>query len=789
MGLKNKYMLITFLSVLIIACILSTVAIYTWTSSTNTNVALTLNGLDAYINYKEGKDTINGSLVPGSDYASGISTEIELWRSPDFSGDIYATIFLDIESIGTNMKTALKWAIVSNDVLLDEGDFVGEEAGNSINLVDYIKLKTTKQTFTVYIWLDETMSIDSEIVDEEISVIVRAEASAKVISDTLINLGLRQFLKEGTPDFSAPESTNAGIYETEDDYGTSYYFRGAVKNNYVKFAGYNWRIVRINGDGSIRLIYEGKNEYATAATEQIKFNENANDNAYVGFMYTEGLVHGLDDSSTAKVKLDEWYENSGLKNFEQYIDANAGFCGDRQPSTEPSFINGEGGTSTTFTIYASDIRLRENQNPSTPSLKCVIEEDLYTHKSSVNGNKKLDNPVGLITADEVVFAGGFWVPPSGSYIPNLSHYLNIEEFYWTMTPSRYYSAGTRMIVVNNKGYVTSAPPNYQYVLRPVINLKADTEFLEDGTGTKDNPFVVKTTGTQILSGKDIVNRPEINTTLISSTTNKVYETEDNDGTSYYFAGNPTDNYVEFAGYDWRIVRINGDGTVRLIYEGKNGNAIASTKTSMFNENANDNAYVGFMYTKDEVHGLDNPSNAKDKLDEWYNNSGLKDYEQYIDINAGFCGDREPSDDSNDSTIYYAGDIRLQSNKNPSIPSLKCIANEDLYTHKSSVKGNMKLDNPVGLITADEVVFAGGFWVPRGATDQKHYLNIGVAYWTMTPRIYYSAGARMMIVTDNGYITSDSPSAQYVLRPVINLKTNLKVTGTGVQDDPYKFELK
>jgi len=781
---QDKKIIMTMLSILLVLSIMSSTT-YSLLFSVDT-----LKNVESYtagelvINVDKGESLTLTNSLPLTDEDGKKSTPYIF--TVENKGNL--TYTFDLSILPTTSSNMVNPNYIK--IQVDDGEINTLSSLEDGLIYDDISLNPNQTTtVSVRIWLDYNTPNTEIGKSFSAKMVITGIGSENVSSyEILTNLGLEQYLEEGTPDFSAPESTNAGIYEAEDDYGKSYYFRGAVENNYVKFAGYDWRIVRINGDGSIRLIYEGKDGDATAGTEKSQFNENANDNMYVGFMYTSGEVHGLGTESSVKTALDEWYEKSGLKTYEQYIDTNAGFCGDRQPGTTTKIDYSSGrGIGIRETVYAGDIRLRRNTNPSIPTLECIKTEDLYTHSSSITGNNKLDNPVGLITADEVVFAGGFWSPGSSSTDQN--HYLNIRNFYWTMTPSMYYSAGTRMIVVNTLGYVTSAAPNSSYILRPVINLKANTEFFEDGTGTQDNPFVVKTTGNQILDGKNVVERPEINTTLISSTTNTVYKTEDNDGTSYYFAGNPTDNYVEFAGYDWRIVRINGDGTVRLIYEGKDDDVTAGTQTSMFNENANASAYVGFMYTEDVVHGLDNSSNAKDKLDEWYNNSGLKDYEQYIDINAGFCGDREPDESSNNSTIYYAGDIRLQSNKNPSIPSLKCIANEDLYTHKSSVKGNMKLDNPVGLITADEVVFAGGFWVPRGATDQKHYLNIGVAYWTMTPRIYYSAGARMMIVTDNGYITSDSPSAQYVLRPVINLKKDLNVTGTGIQGDPYKFELK
>ena len=95
-------------------------------------------------------------------------------------------------------------------------------------------------------------------------------------------------VNSGTPNFSQVATTNEGVYKTQDDWGDSYYFRGAVDNNWVKFAGFYWRIIRINGDGSIRLIYNGTSTATTGTSTQIQtstFNSSYNDNAHVGYMY------------------------------------------------------------------------------------------------------------------------------------------------------------------------------------------------------------------------------------------------------------------------------------------------------------------------------------------------------------------------------------------------------------------------------------------------------------------------------------------------------------------------
>ena len=98
---------------------------------------------------------------------------------------------------------------------------------------------------------------------------------------------------KGMPDFSkiAPNDTEEdGLYMAEDDEGESYYYRGAVKNNYVSFAGFIWRIIRRNGDGSVRLIYSGKSPSDTGETVTIlnsRYSSEIFDPTYAGYKYNE----------------------------------------------------------------------------------------------------------------------------------------------------------------------------------------------------------------------------------------------------------------------------------------------------------------------------------------------------------------------------------------------------------------------------------------------------------------------------------------------------------------------
>ena len=119
---------------------------------------------------------------------------------------------------------------------------------------------------------------------------------------------------KGTPDFSKTATTDEGLYMSEDDEGASYYYRGAVKNNYVSFAGFTWRIIRRNGDGSIRMIYSGKSTSDTGEATTIgnsQFNSKYWDPAYVGYKYNEKFSLHENNGTTGY----NWFTNTQKYNY------------------------------------------------------------------------------------------------------------------------------------------------------------------------------------------------------------------------------------------------------------------------------------------------------------------------------------------------------------------------------------------------------------------------------------------------------------------------------------------
>ena len=297
-------------------------------------------------------------------------------------------------------------------------------------------------------------------------------------------------------------------------------------------------------------------------------------------------------------------------------------------------------------------------------------------------------------------------------------------------------------------------------------------------------------------------RNDFSTTVTNTTTGTIYYADTSKGRTYYFAGNPTDNWVSFAGFYWRIIRINEDGSIRLIYNGTGtGTTGTSTQlqTSVFNYTYGDNTYVGYMmglenqcssgscsgskrtssYSQSVSNSYD--STIKGVLDDWYEKNLQENYADKISTEAGFCGDRTyvSGDAYGTSVTDYGAYNRLVTNKTP---SFECTNTADLYTVSSANSGNKALDYPIGLITADEVAYAGGVY---GQTNNGYYLYTNQYYWTMSPHRVNSSGfASMFNVSSSGNFGIGYVTSARGVRPVINLSPNVTITGEGTSSNPY-----
>ncbi|MDD2208486.1 MAG: hypothetical protein PHG03_01755 [Bacilli bacterium] len=304
---------------------------------------------------------------------------------------------------------------------------------------------------------------------------------------------------KGKPLFSVINGIS-GIYADSDEYGTSYYYRGIKDelNNNLIWGGFQWKIVRINGDGSIRLIYNGTEAQFTtngvvndgSTDTQIgtsAFNTTNNDDAkYVGYMYggLNGVASTQRDGTVSKAAtynetspeikniIDNWYStNISGKEIENNIVDNL-FCNDRQSSTGTGYGK-------SATDYQGLVRLNTQKNPT---LKCGIKNDCFTVADTVIGNGNLTYPVGLITADEASMAG--LVRSLGGE----NNYLLTDEGFWTMTPYQMYSSGSSYAnIYLISGALALHTAEMIRGVRPVVSIFADARV--QGTGTASDPFV------------------------------------------------------------------------------------------------------------------------------------------------------------------------------------------------------------------------------------------------------------------------------------------------------------
>lgn len=295
-------------------------------------------------------------------------------------------------------------------------------------------------------------------------------AKFKILSD---NGGKEYIESKGVPDFTQIATTDEGMYAANDNDGTSYYYRGAVENNYLMFADYCWRIIRINGDGTIRLIYDGNVCHANGTVtddSMVKVNQRynsvANRSEYVGWKYTLGLQRpdninvGTDVEINAQTN--NWYVTN-LSSYDTYI-ADEKYCNDREVGNNYVWESVP-----TYRLEYSG-RLRTTST-FTPTLICNNQLDVYVEK------------IGLLTVDEIMLAGGKWNTKNNDF------YLYNGYTYWTLTPS-YWNVNINasdVLCLESTGVIaTHALTNSSSGLRPVINLKAD--ILLEGNGTINNPY-------------------------------------------------------------------------------------------------------------------------------------------------------------------------------------------------------------------------------------------------------------------------------------------------------------
>ena len=251
-----------------------------------------------------------------------------------------------------------------------------------------------------------------------------------------------------------------------------------------------WRIIRTNADGSIKLLYAGTSpDTEKAYIGMSAFNTTYNDPMYVGYKY--GTTGSLENNrlntndSTIKTYVDNWYK-SNLTAYTKYLSNDAVYCNDRNLAS--------GGTySTTEKFdYAPYERIKNKQ----PTYNCTNISDAF---SVNNTSAKLDYPVGLMTIDELSYAGGqAWTKLTAPYAWYYTN-ANGESSYrsapfWALSPSYWNGSYSFVWFVHGSGipgdlfnfYVVSS-----FAVRPSVSLSS-CNLISRGDGSPENPYLVYT---------------------------------------------------------------------------------------------------------------------------------------------------------------------------------------------------------------------------------------------------------------------------------------------------------
>lgn len=325
-------------------------------------------------------------------------------------------------------------------------------------------------------------------------------------------------------------------------------------------------------------------------------------------------------------------------------------------------------------------------------------------------------------------------------------------------------------------------------------------------------------------------RTDFSAPLTNDNTKTIYKvsgnwTEDINGDGegevvYYFAGNALNNWVKFGKNEndedlyWRIIRINEDNSVRLLYSGTSPSTIEGyISLNYYFMSSSDVKFVGYMFgesgTLDNNRLNTNNSNIKSVVDEWYGNTFMVKndlegnlFNNYVSKTAIYCNDRVRTTEMQSYGWYYYGAYnRLYDNKHP---SYKCgndfsgnLFDNYSYLDKFSVSttygGNGDLIYPVALITADEIAYAGGVY-NIDAKAWYYYNSLGESiigdnyWWTMSPS-YGSYAGYARVFSMNNATLSDRNASSSAIRPVISLKSCVYwLSGDGSNSNTYEVYL-
>lgn len=404
-------------------------------SSANEYLAVKTSGcLDIIYSDDEIISLVNPKSISDEDGMTSIPRTITIGNN--CSNNELVTLYLDIYNDSTiddsKIRTAINGDIEKEaQTLSDINNILGKD--NILRTYKLFRIELepgeTKR-FNLRFWLsyNSTISLDKNTFHASYYVASNSVNNKRSISEEILN---NNYL-ENIVDYSYTAITNNNLIKINN----SYYYRGVVDNNYLEFAGKKWRIVGLNEDNSVKLIYDDEPLYSKYSNSSSGINS---------LVFNNDVINNY---------LSTWY-NDNLGLYDSYIVSRV-YCNDTS------------NTVSNMTKYGSYLR---NFEGFTPSIECLATD--------IENSGSIALKIGLLTADEVAIAG------ATSTLDNTSFYLYNGLDFLTMSPA-YKGWSSSMIIVNANGKLDVAYPNLENSIRPVINIIGNLEVM--GLGTKDMPY-------------------------------------------------------------------------------------------------------------------------------------------------------------------------------------------------------------------------------------------------------------------------------------------------------------
>ena len=514
---KQKKVMIYILVISLICVVGVSYAFFTAGMSSETSTTVRADAGTMKITYDGGNDINLAGIYPKDDVWS--TKTITVTGNNTTDAEMYYKLTLVVDSNTFKTDDPLQYELVSTNTSTN-GKIIPNISktnitGTSIELGSghFKKANNAKHTYLLKIYYPKKSTSQNANQGAAFSAHVEITSAKAPTAPTVSNLA--EAIRANnevqtpltTPGAAISTADEALLASAEDDNGTSYYFRGAVKNNYVEFANKCWRIVRVGGDDSVKLILHNNNTKKVAnpcdaannstsaafarysgTTYTSAFNSSHNDNAYVGFKYgTAGAsdyatTHANTNNSTILTNLETWYNN----NLKTYADAIADtvWCNDKTNVEDKTYNpwsyggNATGlGYGTNKTYYGATQRLVSTSGSAGgtgPSLKC-------------NGElSKITSKIGLITVDELAFAGYAYE------LQNTTTYLQenaTNTYWWSLSPLDF-NLGSAGVWNVGEGSFGRSSAGSTLEVRPSISIVSSAT-ISGGFGTSEDPYVVE----------------------------------------------------------------------------------------------------------------------------------------------------------------------------------------------------------------------------------------------------------------------------------------------------------